>query len=31
VMAHLCEMYRRSIPTEAQLARSEQFNQEASS
>ena len=28
VMAHLCEMYRRSIPTEAQLARSEQFGEE---
>lgn len=31
VMAHLCEMYRRSIPTEAQLDRSEQFSQEVSS
>ena len=31
VMAHLCEMYRRSIPTEAQLERSEQFSQEVSS
>ncbi|MGC6483205.1 MAG: circadian clock protein KaiA [Synechococcus sp.] len=28
VMAHLCEMYRRSIPTEAQLARSQQFGGE---
>ena len=28
VMAHLCEMYRRSIPTEAQIARSEQFGEE---
>ena len=31
VMAHLCEMYRRSIPNEAQLDQSQQINQEVSS